>query len=119
MEQQSQRTRRPRRKYTQEFKQAAVDLVIKQGYSLAEAARRLDVAENNIVNWKHQLARSQARETAGTLESILVENRDLKDRNRRLEMECEILKKAATYFATANQPDLLSSPRTRPTTRST
>ena len=41
MEQQMQAPKRARRKYTAEFKQSAVDLVEKQGYSLAEASRRV------------------------------------------------------------------------------
>ena len=36
---------RQRRKYTREFKVEAVKLITEQGYSVAEAARSLDVAE--------------------------------------------------------------------------
>ena len=117
MKQQTQEGQRARRKYTLEFKQSAVDLLVKEGYSLAEAARRLGVAENNLFNWKRQLAKAQACQTQGTLESVLAENRQLKERTRRLELECEILKKAATYFATASQPDLALSLSTRSSTR--
>lgn len=109
MVQQVKAAKQKRRSYSPEFKQSAVDLVVKEGYSLSEAARRLGVAENNIFNWKRQLARRRALATEGSLESVLAENKQLKERARRLELECEILKKAATYFATASQPDLALS----------
>jgi transposase len=112
VEQQVQTPKRARRKYTAEFKQSAVDLVLNEGYSLAEASRRLGVAENNIFNWKQQLAKARALKTQGSAEAIMAENRRLKERTRRLELECEILKKAATYFATQSAPDLALSPNT-------
>jgi transposase len=119
VEQQEQpKTPRTRRSYSLEFKQSAVDLVLKQGYSCREAARRLGIAENNILNWKQQLARRQALATEGSLEAVLAENKQLKERARRLELECEILKKAATYFAAASQPDLALSVSTNRNTRS-
>ena len=43
---------RTRRIYTREFKAEAVKLVTEQGYSVAEAARSLDISENLIRNWK-------------------------------------------------------------------
>jgi transposase len=116
VEQQQHKTR-SRRSYSPEFKQSAVDLVVKEGYSSSEAARRLGIAENNIHNWKQQLARRKALATEGSLESVLAENKALKERTRRLELECEILKKAATYFATASQPDLALSVSTSRSTK--
>ena len=117
MEQPTESQKQFRRSYTLEFKQSAVALLEKEGYSLREAARRLGVPENNLFNWRRQLARKQAMATEGTLESVLEENRQLKERTRRLELECEILKKAATYFATASQPDLALSVSTSRSTR--
>jgi transposase len=108
---------RTRRSYTLEFKQAAVDLLVKGGYSIRRAARQLGIAENNLVNWKKQLARQQALATEGSLEAVLAENRQLKERARRLELECEVLKKAATYFAAASQPDLALSVSTNRSTK--
>ena len=39
-------TERHRRKYTREFKREAVELVTKQKYTIAEAAKSLDVNAN-------------------------------------------------------------------------
>jgi transposase-like protein len=43
---------RQRRKYTNEFKVEAVKLITEQGYSVAEAARSLDVGETLLRSWK-------------------------------------------------------------------
>ena len=44
-----------RKNYTAEFKREAVRLVTKQGYSVSEAARNLDVHANLLRKWKNQL----------------------------------------------------------------
>ncbi len=41
---------RRRRNYTREFKVEAVKLVTEKGYSVAEAARSLDIGENLLRN---------------------------------------------------------------------
>ena len=43
---------RQRRTYTSEFKVEAVKLVTEQGYSVAEAARSLDIGETLLRSWK-------------------------------------------------------------------
>ena len=48
--------------FTREFKVQAVKLVTEQGYSFAEAARKLDLRESLLRRWKAQLASS----TSGT-----------------------------------------------------
>ena len=47
---------KPRRKYTREFKLAAVKLITEQGRSVAEAARSLGVSEKQLRHWKAVLA---------------------------------------------------------------
>ena len=43
---------RQRRSYTREFKVEAVKLVTQKGYSVAEAARSLDIGETLLRSWK-------------------------------------------------------------------
>ena len=43
---------KPRKKYTTEFKQEAVGLVLDQGYTKAEAGRSLGVNPNLIRRWQ-------------------------------------------------------------------
>ena len=58
---------RTRRKFTQEFKDDAVSLVIDQGYSCAEVARRLGVNDNNINRWVRQYRQRNEIESANGL----------------------------------------------------
>ena len=44
-----------RRKYSQEFKEEAVKLIIEQGYQITEAARNLGVNGNMLGRWKRQI----------------------------------------------------------------
>ena len=47
--------KKKRRKYTQEFKEEAVKLIINQGYSFAEAGRNLGVNPNLLSRWKKDI----------------------------------------------------------------
>jgi len=91
---------RKRRVYTGEFKQEAVKLITAQGYTVAEAARSLGVHANVLRKWKQKL---EAETSAGKNGSLNSEEREelrhLREENRRLRMEREILKKAARFFA--------------------
>lgn len=92
---------RTRRKFTQEFKDDAVSLVIDQGYSCAEVARRLGVSDNNVNRWVRQYRQRNDIESADGLspEEMEAELKRLRKENKRLEMERDILKKAAAFFA--------------------
>ena len=59
-------SQKSRQRYTPEFKDDAVDLVIKQGYSCAEAARRLGINPNNIIRWVRQYRDQQEAAESGT-----------------------------------------------------
>ena len=93
--------KRSRTNYTDEFKQDAVKLVVEQGYSGREAARRLGVNVSNINRWVHEFQQDQndIGESGATKRELEAEVRRLKKENKRLEMEREILKKAAAFFA--------------------
>ena len=87
---------RKRPKYTKEFKQDAIKLVIEQRYSCPEVGRRLGVAASNISRWVREYRQDQQdlSENGITRKDLEAENRRLKQENKRLEMEREILKKA-------------------------
>ena len=92
---------RTRRTYTPEFKAEAVKLVTEQGYSVAEAARSLGVHETLLRSWRQALQTQgdQAFPGQGKLPGIEEELRRLRAENKRLQMECDILKKATAFFA--------------------
>src|SRR5688500_16779693 len=91
-----------KRRYTEEFKREAVKLVTEQGYSLAEAARSLGIPTHLIRQWRRKFA----QENTGT-ETMSESERDelkrLREENRRLRMERDILKKATAFFASENR----------------
>ena len=90
-----------RRTYTSQFKREAVELVEREGLSVAEAARRLGVDQTLLRSWrvKFQEQGDQAFPGAGQRTAIEEEVRQLREENARLKMERDILKKATAFFA--------------------
>lgn len=87
------KTRKQSRKaYTDQFKRDAVKLLSQPGYTLGKASEALGVSQASLASWKKTLL---PREQAG----LALENAQLLKRVKELEMERDILKKAATYFA--------------------
>jgi len=92
----------PQGRYSKEFREEAVKLVIVQDLSVPEASMRLDVPKSTISNWVRA-------SKAGKLGSIGKNRRELSDTELELarlkrelaqvKMERDILKKAAAYFA--------------------
>jgi transposase len=84
-----------RRVFTRKFKVEAVSLVTRQGLSIAEASRRLEIGQNLLRKWRDQLAAegSQAFASKAQPSALEEENRRLRAENDRLRMEREILKK--------------------------
>jgi len=90
-----------RRIFTREFKVEAVKLVTEKGYSVAEAARSLDVGQTLLRSWKLALENGvdEAFPGKGKLPASEEELHRLRAENKRLQMECDILKKATAFFA--------------------
>jgi transposase len=83
--------------YTEEYRRDAVSMIESEGLTTAEVGRRLGVNPNLLRKWRDKYGKtSKAQETQSDLEA---ENRRLRDEVRRLQMEREILKKAAAFFA--------------------
>ena len=90
-----------RKKYSKEFKLDAISLVLEQGYSRAEAARSLSINPNVLARWikEHESEDAKSFSGNGKLTADQLEIRRLREENKRLKMEEEILKKAAAFFA--------------------
>ena len=92
--------RRTRRKFTEEFKARAVRLVLKEGRTVAQVSRDLDLAESVLHSWVKQAKIDRGMGPPGALTS---EERDelarLRKEVRVLREEKEILRKAAAFFA--------------------
>ncbi len=80
----------------------AVRLVLEGGYTCAEVGRRLGISANNVNKWVRLHRREVSESADGGLSrerELEAENRRLRQEIKRLEMEREILKKAAAFFA--------------------
>lgn len=90
-----------RKKYGKEFKLDAICLVKEQGYTARQAAQSLGIDSGMLGRWmREQEADNQvAFRGNGKATPEIVELRRLREENRQLKMEREILKKAAAFFA--------------------
>ena len=90
------------RKYTPEFRQAAVKQVLEGGRSMPTVARSLEMSVKTLANWVFRARKGQRLAKAPTGLAVTVmeaELRRLRQENAKLKVEKEILKKAAAYFA--------------------
>jgi transposase-like protein len=92
-----------RKKYTQEYKDEAVELVISSGRPIAEIARDLGINEGTLANWVNTARKSGKVKEKPLDTDERARLRELEEENRRLKMERDFLKKAAAWFAKENQ----------------
>ena len=88
--------RRPR--YSPEFKAQAVRLVLEDGRKVCEVADQLVLSPDTLKNWL-RAARAGKAFPAQRADEKDLELERLRHEVRTLRMECEILKKAAAYYA--------------------
>ena len=95
--------KRKRRTFTEEFKADAVRLCKAGGQSVGEVAKSLDLTETSLRAWVRQAEIDAGKGTPEALTTVEREElSELRRRVKRLEMEREILKKAAAFFAKEN-----------------
>jgi transposase-like protein len=88
-----------KKRYGKEFRLGAARLVVEQGYTRAEAAKRLGVSAWSIARWIEQFRTSGDLPHEGQPVPEAEEMKGLRKENKQLRLENEILKKAAAYFA--------------------
>jgi transposase len=86
-------------KYSEEFRRQAAMLVVDGHRPVREVARELDVNHETLRNWVAALRRSRARPGGPVGVDERAELARLRRRVAELELEKEILKKAAVFFA--------------------
>jgi transposase-like protein len=92
-----------RRKYSDQFKVEAVQLVLETKRPIAEIARELEVNEGTLGNWVNQWRRENPEPDPELTPTERVKVREMEAEMRRLRMENEFLKKAAAFFAKTQQ----------------
>lgn len=83
--------------YTEQFKRDTVRLVVEEGYSAKRAAESVGVDPSTVRAWVRRSAPDSPRPVAYA--SPDDELAKLREENRRLRMERDILKKATAFFA--------------------
>jgi transposase len=99
MDQRSRRRRRPRRSFTDEFKEGAVRLVLDQGKSVSAVARDLDLTGSALQDWVNRARADRSKGKTGLTTAEREELTKLRKQVRELTMERDILKEAAVIFA--------------------
>ncbi len=83
-----------KRNFSAEFKRESAQLVVDQKYTVADAAKAMDVGLSTMTRWVKQL-RDERGETpkASPITPEQIEIRKLRKKLQRIEMENEILKR--------------------------
>lgn len=87
-----------RRRFTKEFRQEAVDLVLKQQMSIGQASSDLGIGKSTLDKWVRD-AQNRRADPNRLSETELEELTRLRKENRVLKMERDLLKKTTVYFA--------------------
>lgn len=95
--------RKPYKTYTKEFKLEALRMMDESDRPSSEIATQLGIRRNQLYKWKDQLQSKGSTAFPGKPGRPLKENQSetskLREENKRLREEVDILKKAAVYFA--------------------
>ena len=91
--------RRPRRRFTEEFRVGAVRLVLDEGKTVGAVARDLDLTASSLTNWVRQARADRTHGKTGLTTAEREELARLRKELRIVQEEREILKKATAFFA--------------------
>ena len=91
--------KKTRNSYPDEFKRKAVLMTTEEGMTVGEVADQLGISPQYLSQWRSKLLKDEQLEEAEKKLDALAENRRLREELKTLKMENEILKKAASYFA--------------------
>ena len=94
--------RKPYKTYTKEFKLEALRLMATSDKPASEVAMQLGIRRNQLYKWKEQMAKKgdvASAKRGRPKKEDQSELARLRQENKRLQEENEILKKAAIFFA--------------------
>ena len=84
-------------RYTDEFKQEAVNQVVVHGYSVLDVSKRLGITNKSLYDWIKKFSKPKAQQAEES--DLRAEIARLKRELKRSEQERTILKEAAVFFA--------------------
>jgi transposase len=88
-----------RRKFSPEFKDEAVGMVLETSRPIAEVARDLGINEGTLGNWVKLFREQHAGDEPPLALSERARLRELERENRELRMQNDFLKKVSAFFA--------------------
>jgi len=94
--------RRAKRRFTDEFKDGAVRLVLDEGKTIAEAARSLGLTPSSLRVWVVRARADRDGGKTGLTTEERTELASLRKQVRELKLERDLLKKWAAFFAKEN-----------------
>ncbi|GAA3284038.1 transposase [Dactylosporangium vinaceum] len=90
---------RPRRAFTAEFKAEIVELCQRGDRTIGQIARDFDLTETAVRQWVKRAELDAGSRTDGLTSDERAELARLRQENRRLQQDNEILKRATAFFA--------------------
>ena len=72
---------------------------MKREWAVTQVAEELDIPVGYLSRWRRETQEAQDLAAAEARVDAISENAKLKEENKRLKLELEIIKKAAIYFA--------------------
>ena len=91
--------RRPRRQFSDEFKEGAVRLVLDEGKTVGAVARELDLTASALMLWVRHARAERTKGKSGLMKEEREELVRLRKDLRIVSEERDILKKAVAFFA--------------------
>lgn len=91
--------RRTRRRFTDEFKEGAVRLVLDEGKTVGAVARELDLTASALSLWVRQARAERTKGKSGLMKEEREELTRLRKEVRELRLERDLLKKVSALFA--------------------
>ena len=91
--------RRPRRRFTREYKAQAVQHLLESGKPLSDVATELDVSPGQLSQWRNEHLAAGSAEALAARKAEQAETQRLRREVKRLEEEVAILRKAAAFLA--------------------
>ena len=90
---------RSRRKFSDEFKEEAVRMVVESSRAVADVAREIGINEGTLGNWVNRYRAEHVDDEPPLTLSERARLKELERENRELRMKAEFLGKAAAFFA--------------------
>ena len=91
--------KKERTHYSADFKRNAVKKSLEPGSMVQDVADELGIPHVYLTRWRSSYLANQQKKDVQKAVDAIAQVSSLKEENRKLKMELDILKKAAVYFA--------------------